>query len=1056
MTTQSLTQTPIFDKGQLVGFDDPIRKQTRLATEFEKKIYKDPFSSFQEKISKIDSSKIDSPQIKDIKLPDKIQESYDPRLGMFVSTKPEDQFGTSIVTRQPTIDESQRIREADIRGGTSISEIREASKRDEKRLEKYEKLTKRFEDVGEKELETIEKLSDKIDEEGYFTGTEKELERYNKAVEDYEKNIEKAKGEIERTGAEVVVEGEQLFFNPPELEKITIGFGGGIFSREVEASRFDFERRPIASTFSLLGSTAGSLLGGVGEVVGKKEGYFTIPERETTIYEPQFGTIQTDPLTGKEITGYKDVTLPEVDIGTKKQLRKVGEITGEVGVGVGKYLTPAGAYILGAEAGELELDMFKTKQETGKFTKEQKIEAAILGGTLLGVGALRGARAYRQPVFLKSGDDILVSTRGQQFFGKKVRFDKKRVSLSKEVPYKLKIQRQPIDKGKLPESVKEVEPFVLSADDPRTVKLLEQYLTPIKDTRGFARTIEEGSKALVFKPTPTKLRIGLKEFKLIPKGEERIFSGLSPFTKAGKIERARTLKEFERLGIKDITKPLIALQYPKVVEAKSDITGLTIESEKGMKLILKADETITQPKYTFSDRFGSITSRGRQPIKKIKKAELEPAGISTKEGEPIFRGQLLEYTKSRPLGKQTETFDIFSGVKKVGEKELQVLPTQVGDLTISRPIMFEFYKQADVSRKVIPTTRKIETGTARVILRKPSDKEIIDLDELYGLGKTKYGIKTKGKKSSQDYLQQLYKQDLLATGLTKVSPKIPKPKTPKTTDQLIKESQEKITTPSIWEGTGMYERTTGGALEFGRQDQVTTPTILTGITQLSLVDTRIDTRITPISFQPTKTKIETRLDTKPSLKLFEEVKPVQREETKLKERQREETKLKERQREETKLKERLATRQVAKQILRTPLKTKTPKPKIPKPKTPRIKIKLPFTSPKKVSIKETKFDEDDFKVFVKKMGEDIKLGEFKTLPKAREALKSELTETLRASGFIKKGKEKLGFEDVGLKDTGFRVSKVEPFRVVQRKTKRIKTGGEIGEILKVRKGGFFK
>ena len=40
---------------------------------------------------------------------------------------------------------------------------------------------------------------------------------------------------------------------------------------------------------------------------------------------------------------------------------------------------------------------------------------------------------------------------------------------------------------------------------------------------------------------------------------------------------------------------------------------------------------------------------------------------------------------------------------------------------------------------------------------------------------------------------------------------------------------------------------------------------------------------------------------------------------------------------------------------------------------------------------------------------------------------------------------------------GFRPSKVEPFRVVQRKTKRIKTAGEIGEILQVRKsGGFFR
>jgi hypothetical protein len=190
-----------------------------------------------DKFTKLDASSISpsgtrglkTTQLKDIELPStpKIQETYDPRLGMYISTRPEYQFGTSVVTRQPTRDESQRIREAEIRGGIfdrPTGEIVSDVKEYKRNIEKYKQLTDEFEEVGKEELETLEKLSEKIDEEGYFTGTEKELKEYNKAVEDYEKKIGEAKKEIEKTGAEVQIEGEQLFFKPPEPETIRVGF----------------------------------------------------------------------------------------------------------------------------------------------------------------------------------------------------------------------------------------------------------------------------------------------------------------------------------------------------------------------------------------------------------------------------------------------------------------------------------------------------------------------------------------------------------------------------------------------------------------------------------------------------------------------------------------------------------------------------------------------------------------------------------------------------------------------------------------------------------------
>lgn len=99
-----------------------------------------------------------------------------------------------------------------------------------------------------------------------------------------------------------------------------------------------------------------------------------------------------------------------------------------------------------------------------------------------------------------------------------------------------------------------------------------------------------------------------------------------------------------------------------------------------------------------------------------------------------------------------------------------------------------------------------------------------------------------------------------------------------------------------------------------------------------------------------------------------------------------------------------------------------------------------------------------FKVKVRKRGEDVTIGEFETLPKARRKLKSELIETISASGIIERAGKPLKFEEVGIYGTQFRRAKSDPFRVVQKKEARIKTGGEITQILKTRKskGGWFR
>jgi len=242
--------------------------------------------------------------------------------------------------------------------------------------------------------------------------------------------------------------------------------------------------------------------------------------------------------------------------------------------------------------------------------------------------------------------------------------------LFKKTPYKLRIERQPISKGQLGESVREIKPpIVVSAGEKQvSYKIFGDYITPIKDTKGIAREVQEGSKAIIFKPTPTRIRIGLKEFKILPKGEKVIFRGLSPFTKAGKKERAKIIKKLKKLGIgEEEAKSLIALRYPKVIEIKSDITGRVYGRKKGMDLILRSEEKIFQPKYVFSDKFGTIISRGRRPIERVKEVELKPSQLTAKKGEPIFIGTEVTYTPSKALGKQTETYDLISAVRKKGK-----------------------------------------------------------------------------------------------------------------------------------------------------------------------------------------------------------------------------------------------------------------------------------------------------------------------------------------------------------------------------------------------------
>ena len=117
------------------------------------------------------------------------------------------------------------------------------------------------------------------------------------------------------------------------------------------------------------------------------------------------------------------------------------------------------------------------------------------------------------------------------------------------------------------------------------------------------------------------------------------------------------------------------------------------------------------------------------------------------------------------------------------------------------------------------------------------------------------------------------------------------------------------------------------------------------------------------------------------------------------------------------------------------------------------KFKFPFKlgdAIKKVT-KIAKEKPEEFKVFVTKFGKEVEIGVRKTKKEAEELLKEKLFGTLRAGGGIKLGGKKLKAEEIKL-GIGFAKSKIDPFKVIEKKERRLKRGTqEVPEIQLFRK-----
>ena len=110
-------------------------------------------------------------------------------------------------------------------------------------------------------------------------------------------------------------------------------------------------------------------------------------------------------------------------------------------------------------------------------------------------------------------------------------------------------------------------------------------------------------------------------------------------------------------------------------------------------------------------------------------------------------------------------------------------------------------------------------------------------------------------------------------------------------------------------------------------------------------------------------------------------------------------------------------------------------PVSPPPTTPTRK-KLPSSI--KALARKAEKQPELFKVFARKGEKDIVVAKAKTEQEAFKKLKKKLKGSLRASGFVEKGGKKIA--PPLLLNGDFRRSKVDPFRVVEKKAKRLRKG----------------
>jgi hypothetical protein len=534
---------------------------------------------------------------------------------------------------------------------------------------------------------------------------------------------------------------------------------------------------------------------------------------------------------------------------------------------------------------------------------------------------------------------------------------------------------------------------------------------------------------------------------------------------------------YSKFKLMDVRTPVTAY--------KQSFFGRVLGREPELVVLQRGQTYVTQP---FANVFGYPTKVGDQYFALTgrvgKGGDLVNLRVTkvAGTGQQIDPIQISSLTKTerylwRPLAEKTRTGvpvsekdipkmfrdEIFTrgdmitvDISKIGTgKQTSIFQTG----TITTPIK-EFESGAgifrvetgfkDVTKPFARASGTIDT-TRGIIIRTP----VITTDTGTGVDIFMGG----GKKSSADFLQQLYSQKTESiikpiVKIPKPSVKIPSPTpSPIVTETPFAVGGAGLTTVPYAFGTPEFERTLirGEEIETGRlgggfsitgrkiQDLGTDVRIFTDVKP----DTKIETKTDLISGTALNTaqQEKTKLFDKTIMSPRAVIKPIE----KTMEAQKTSSAL------DISLKQTPSQKLITK-LTPTPRTTPRPRPRPPETPTGIKPIKFSFdTKEEKKKIGE----EDLFEVFVKKKGQDISVGEFKTKFEAREKLFKTIRTEIRASGFIEKEGKKIRTDTFG---TEFTPSKVDKFRIVEPKRRRIKRGTlEAPQLKRARKkGGFFK
>lgn len=1000
-------------------------------------------------------------------LPDQKNEIYSPSLGGYTQSL---YFGQgTVTTRTPTQEERLKIEGlsspaqfffgTDKKQGNILTANIDMFKAEEKRFEKtsqelfgIQKTVKGIEETSVKDnifigtpevrtnsiLKEIEQNKEKIKDyeskyivNNQFIGNKKQYEEYSKLFDKQDKLIKQYEQKQLKLNEEYN-KYNQLYFKEEGLyqtlestgAKIT---GDTITRPTIKAGLFGLSRDVQPSSVSgVLGAvtlTASSTLGiGTEKLLGKlgvKESYKSI-----NVTEPSFGTIELNPITGKPKQNIKEIKVLQSI--TPKQIGEGISTATEFGA----YAIP---YFGGALFTEQVVSDFRSSGNVLKYVQENPLQATIIVGGAAYLGGRLAQKPFKSFITKEVEGGTVVTSKGKEFLDTRLRistYNKGKGIFNKG----LKFEKIPAQTGYFKIVQKELKPLTkptspqVSVNIPTTESTLGgRTIQTYEGIKGSAITTKVG-RGTQIETIPSRsifakrIRISKDKIEINSPQPKIIFEPVNPYTKSGQQARKEAIEFLVKRGVKEKeAKKLIALQRPVVIESNINLGGKVTLFETGTS---KTDLKGSMISYFKSEKIGNIpTRKGKPKWQSVDLVGTTPE-IATENQLTVVASNVLSPRKSIFNMKETQ-YGIAS------TKELE--PIEIGDET------FRVYKGKSLTRSFPQGRKTFVSDTTTIYARQGEAKVKFDLDELTrgmeGTSGTKI-FKGGGKRSSKEYLDQLYSQSQKQLSET-ITPLFSNPQS-----TIIKPSfKQTFPSTSIMEsqfaGKGLYEFT---ATQQTRVPLISTQSSM-NLEQKNIMSDSLMPK-QKLEFKTTqfqKTKQEFEFTPTLSQLSIQEITPIL--ETKLKQEQKQEQKqllnLKQEQKQE--LMQRTTQPLLEQQALQRISITKPIKPIVP--------IIVPSIENNNLMPKlKSMISSGSFEVFVRKAGKDISLGKKASKESAVSLLKRNLSGTLRASGYIKQGKQKLSFSELGIKDTMFRPSKIESYRVVQRKTKRLGRKSEVSEL----------